>query len=80
MKISEKELISEELSKYVAIFDYAEETVLILLAASNSIWITSFATVIGALVAITSASLSLVLSFSTGIGKNKNLKIMRKKK
>ena len=80
MKISEKELISEELSKYVAIFDYAEETVLILLAASNSIWITSFATVISALVAITSASLSLVLSFSTGIGKNKNLKIMRKKK
>ena len=80
MKITEKELISEELSKYVAIFDYAEETVLILLAASNSIWITSFATVIGALVAITNASLSLVLSFSTGIGKNKNLKIMRKKK
>lgn len=70
----------EELSKYIAIFDYAEETVLILLAASNSIWITSFATVISALVAITSASLSLVLSFSTGIGKNKNLKIMRKKK
>ena len=66
------------LRKYIAVFDYFDKTLLVLSAASGSVSITSFATVIGASVRITSPSLSLVFSISNGIAKIP-LKTMRKK-
>ena len=46
--IAERELMSKRLSKYIASFDYFDKFLIVLLAASGSISIASFATVIGA--------------------------------
>ena len=69
--------MSERLSKYIASFDYIDKSLIASSATSGSISITSFATVIGEAVGISSASLSL--KFSTGIVK-KLLKATRNKK
>ena len=47
-EIKERELMSKRLSKYIASFDYFDKFLIVLLAASGSISIASFATVIGA--------------------------------
>ena len=77
-EISERELMSKRLSKYIA-FYYFDKSLIVLCATSGSISIASFATVIGAPVGIASASFSLVFSMSTGIIK-KLLKTTRNKK
>ena len=64
-EIKERELMSKRFSKYIAFCDYFG-----LSATSGSISIASFVTVIGTPVGITSASLSLTFSLSTGIVKN----------
>ena len=61
--------MSKRLSKNIASFDYFDKS-LILSATSGSIFIGSFATVIGAPVGIASASFNLPFSMSTGIIKN----------
>ena len=61
--------MSGGLSKYIATFDYVEETVLVLSAANGSFSITLFATTIGALVGVINVSLGLMFSISTGIAK-----------
>ena len=71
--------MSERLNKYIASSDYFDKSLIVLSATSSSISIASFATVIGALVGITSASFSLVLSISIKILK-KLLKTTRNKK
>ena len=68
--IKKTELIGKRLSKYIASFDYFDKSLIVLSAASGSISIASFATVIGASVGIASASFSLAFSMSTGIVKN----------
>ena len=62
-EIKERELMSKRLSKYIAFCDYFDKSLIVLSAASGSISIASFATVIGTPVGIASASLSLTLSF-----------------
>ena len=64
---------------YIAAFDYIDMTLLVLSATSGSDSAASFATVIGAPVEITSASLSLVFPLVTELLK-KLLKTMSKKK
>ena len=75
--IKERELMNKGLSKYIASFDY--KSLIVLSATIGSICIVSFVTVIGTPVGITSASLSLTFSLSTGIVK-KLLKATRNKK
>ena len=71
--------MSKRLSKYIASFDYFDKSLLVLSAASGSICITSFFTVIGATVGIASASFSFAFSVVVGIVK-KLLKTKRNKK
>ena len=77
-EIKERELMSKRHSKYITSFDYFEKSLIVLSATSGSISIASFATVIGTLVGIASASLSLTFSLSTGL--KKLLKTTRNKK
>ena len=71
------ELMSKKLSKYIASFDYFNNF-FIVLSASGSVSIASFATVIGALVEMASARFSLAFLMSTEII-TKLLKITRNK-
>ena len=68
-EIKERELMSKRLSKYIASFDYFDKSLIVLSVTTGTISIASFATVIGAPVAMVSASFSLAFSISTGIVK-----------
>ena len=59
--------MSKRLSKYIASFDYFDKSLIALSAASGSISIASFATVIRTPVEIAGASLSLAFSLCTGL-------------
>ena len=59
----ERVLMSKRLSKYIASFDYFDNSLIVLSATSSSISIASFATVIGTPVRMTSASFNLAFSF-----------------
>ena len=61
--------MSKRLSKYIAFCDYFDKSLIVLSAASCSISIASFATVIGTPAGIVSASLSLTLLLFSGIVK-----------
>ena len=61
--------MSKRLSKYSASFDYFDKPLIVLSVATGSIFIASFATVIGAPVGIMSASCSLAFSITTGVVK-----------
>ena len=77
--IKERELMSKRLSKYIASFDNFGKSLIVLSAASGSISIASFATVIGTPIGIASTSLSIAFSLSTELVKS-FLKITRNKK
>ena len=77
-EIRERELMSKNLSKYIASFDYLDNSFIVLSVATGSISIASFARVIGAPVGIMSASCSLAFSIITGFVK-KFLQIIRNK-
>ena len=68
--------MSKSLSKYIFSFD---KSLIVLSVATGSISVASFATVIGALVGIMSASCSLAFSITTGLVKT-FLKTTRNKK
>ena len=68
-EIKERELMSKRISKYTASFDYFDKYLIVLSATSGSIYIVSFASVIGTPVGIASASLSLTFSLTTGLVK-----------
>ena len=78
-EIKERKLMSKTFSKYIASSDYFDQSLIVLSVATGSIYIASFATVIGAPVGIASASFSLAFSISTGIVK-KVLKTVRNMK
>ena len=71
--------MSKRLSKYIASFDYFDKSLIVLSVATGSIFIASFATVIGAPIEIMSTSCSLAFSITTGFVK-KFLKTIRNKK
>ena len=78
-EIKEREAVIKKLSKYDSALDYTEKTLIFLSATSGGISIISFTNVIGIPEGVISASLTLVLSLTTGIIK-KQLKETRKKK
>ena len=78
-EIKERDLMSKKLSKYISFFDYFGKSLIVLPVTSCGVSIASFATVIGAPIGITSASLNLAFSLCTGLVK-KLLKATRNKK
>ena len=71
--------MSKNLSKYIASFEYFDESLIVLPVATGSISITSFAIAIKAPVGIMSASCSLAFLIITGFVE-KFLKTIRNKK
>ena len=78
-EIRERELISKNISKYIASLDYFDKSLNVLSILSGSISIASFATVIGAPAGIIGASCSFTFSITSGFVK-RFLKTMRNKK
>ena len=71
--------MSKNLNKFIASFKYLDKSLIVLLVATGSISIASFATAIGAPVGIMSASCSLAFSITTEFVKT-FLKTLRNKK
>ena len=67
--MKERDLMSIRISKYIASLDYFDNSLIVLSVTIRSIFIASFATVIGAPVGIVNSSFSLVFSIFTGIVK-----------
>ena len=78
-EINQRKSCSKKLSKYVAVFDYIDQALIVLSATSSGVSIISFTSIVGAPVGIASASFTLIVSLTTGIVK-KLLNITRKKK
>ena len=78
-EIRERELISKNISKYIASLDYFDKSLNVLSILSGSISIASFATVIGAPAGIIGASCGFTFSITSGFVK-KFLKAIRNKK
>ena len=78
-EINQRKSCSKKLSKYVAVFDYIDQALIVLSATSGGVSIISFTSIIGAPVGIVSASFTLIFSLATGIVK-KLLNITRKKR
>ena len=78
-EIRERELISENLSKYIASLDYFDKALNVLSILSGSIPVASFASAIGAPAGITGASCSPTFSITPGFVK-RFLKTIRNKK
>ena len=78
-EISEKELISKNLSKYIASFEYFDKSLIFLSLVTSSISIASFVSVIGAPAGIIGASCGLTFSITSGFIK-RLLKTTRNKK
>ena len=82
VETKERELLSKRLSKYIASFDYSDNSLIALAVATGSISIASFAAVIGTSVGIMSASCSLTFSITIGFVKKflKTIRINKKKR
>ena len=78
-EIRERELISKNISKYIASLDYFDKSLNVLSILSGSISIASFATVIGAPAGIIGASCGFTFSITSGFVK-RFLKTIRNKK
>ena len=69
-EIRERELISKNISKYIASLDYFDKLLNVLSILSGSISIASFTSVIGAPAGIIGASCGLTFSLTSGLVKN----------
>ena len=78
-EIRERELISKNISKYIASLDYFDKSLNVLSILSGSISIASFASVIGVPAGIIGASCSFTFSITSGFIK-RFLKTIRNKK
>ena len=70
-EIRERELISKNISKYIASSDYFDKSLNVLSISSCSISVASFATVIGAPAGIIGASCGFMFSVTSGFVKKK---------
>ena len=61
--------MSKKISNYITTFDYFDKNLIVLSATSGGISIISYASTIGILFGIASASLSLIFSLIKGIQK-----------
>ena len=64
-EINQRKSCSKKLSKYVAVFDYIDQALIVLSATSGGVSIISFTSIVGAPVGIASASLTLFFSLTT---------------
>ena len=78
-ELDQRKSSSKKLNKYVTTFDYIDKSLIVLSPTSSGVSIISFSSIIGALIGIASASLTLIFSLTTGIIK-KLLNITRNKK
>ena len=78
-EINQRKSSSKKLNKYVTTFDYIDKILIVLSATIGGVSVISFTSIVGAPVGITSASLTLFFSLTTGIV-NKLLNITRNKK
>ena len=78
-EIRERELISKNISKYIASLDYFDKSLNVLSILSGSISIASFATIIGVPAGIVGACCSFMFSITSGFVK-RFLKTIRNKK
>ena len=78
-EINQRKSCGKKLSKYVSVFDYIDQALIVLSATSSGVSIISFTSIVGAPVGIASASFTLIFSLTTGIVK-KLLNITRNKK
>ena len=78
-EIRERELISKNISKYIASLDYFDKSLNVSFILSGSISSASFASVIGAPAGIIGASSGFTFSITSGFAK-KVLKTIRNKK
>ena len=78
-EINQKKSCSKKLSKFVAVFDYIDQALIVLSAASGGLSIILFTSIVGAPVGIAIVSLTFFFSLATGIVK-KLLNITRNKK
>ena len=78
-EIKERKDIFKTISKYIVAFDYADKLFITLSASFGTLSIVSHATVVGILVGIAGASLTIIFTVTTGEVK-KLLTITRKKK
>ena len=67
------------MNKYVTVFDYIDNVLIVLIATSSGVSIISFTSIVGSPVGIVSAIFTLIFSRTTGIVK-KLLNITRNKK
>ena len=77
-EINQRKSCSKKLSKYVAVFDYIDQVLIVLSATSGGVSIILFTSIVGAPVGIASAGLTLFFCLTTGIVK-KLMDITRKK-
>ena len=78
-EINQRKSCSRKLNKYVAVFDYIDQALIVLSATSGGVPIISFTSIVGAPVGIASTSLTLIFSLTTGTVK-KLVNITRKKR
>ena len=78
-EINQRKSCIKKLSKYATTFDYIDKILIVLSVTTGGVSIISFTSIVGALLAIASASFTLICSLMTGIIK-KLLRITRDKK
>ena len=78
-EIKERKDIIKKISKYIVAFDYADKVFITLSASFGTLSIVSYATVVGIPAGIAGASLTLIVTVTTGVVKTL-LNITRKKK
>ena len=64
-EINQRISCSKKLSKYITAFDYIDQDLIVLSAATGGVSICSFTSIAGAPVGITSASFTLIFSLAT---------------
>ena len=77
-EINQRKSCSKKSSKYIVVFDYINQTLIVLSATSGGVSNISFTSIAGAPVGIASANFILIVSLTTGIVKEL-LNITRKK-
>ena len=78
-EINQRKSCSKKLIKYVAVFDYTDQVLIVLIATTRGVYICLFTSVVVAPVGIASSSFTLIFSQATGITK-KLLNITRRKR
>ena len=78
-EINKRKDIIKKLNKYIVGFDYLDKIFITLSASFGTLSITSYASVVGTLAGMTSASLTLIFTIGTGISKSL-LKLTKKRK